>query len=134
MNIFERATRAKLRFATVKGMVMTEDLFDMPLTSRNNFNLDKVARDIAKSLREQGEESFVDTTPNTLTFELNLKLDIVKHVIASKQADVKAAETRAARDSERRKLEGLLADKQDQALKDLTEEELKARIASLNAA
>jgi hypothetical protein len=33
MNIFEQATRAKIRFSTPVGMLSVEDLWDLPLTS-----------------------------------------------------------------------------------------------------
>ena len=61
MNIFEQATRAKLRFSTPNGMVSTEDLWDLPLTSLNSkrANLDDIARTLDAELKSTASVSFV---------------------------------------------------------------------------
>ena len=46
VNIFEQASRNKLRFDTnIKGVISTEDLWDLPLTSdTGRVNLDDIAK------------------------------------------------------------------------------------------
>ena len=45
--MFEKASRLKLRFSTSIGMLSAEDLWDLPLSSRNGTaNLDDVARNL----------------------------------------------------------------------------------------
>ena len=45
MNIFERASRRKLRFDTVVGLLATEQLWELPLTAKGERpDLDKLAR------------------------------------------------------------------------------------------
>ena len=36
MNIFEQATRAKIRYHSPNGLIGVEDLWDLPLTSLNS--------------------------------------------------------------------------------------------------
>ena len=61
MNIFEQATRAKIRFSTPVGMLSVEDLWDLPLTSaRARANLDDVARLLDAELKSTSSVSFVN--------------------------------------------------------------------------
>ena len=49
-DLFAKATRDKVKFVTVKGEISIEDLWDLPLTSEKGFDLDSIARKIAKEL------------------------------------------------------------------------------------
>lgn len=131
MSIFEQASRQKLRFPTNKGELTTEQLWDLPLQSKSQFDLDTVAKSVSGELRGATEESFVATTVNPAKKELELKLEIVKHVIAVRIAENEAARNAAARKAEREKLLGILADKQDEELKNLTPEQIKERLTAL---
>lgn len=127
MNIFERAARTKLRFHSTKGNLTTEDLFDLSLTS-----LDSLARSINSLLKAEGEESFIETKPEKNTV-LELQLDILKHVIATKitalEAAKKGAETKAQIDT----IKQLLVEKKSEALKSMSTEELEVKLAGLSA-
>lgn len=131
MNIFEQASQQKLRFPSVKGELTTEQLWDLPLQSKNQFDLDTVAKTVNNELKNVTEESFVATTTSPAKTILELKFEIVKHVIAVRIATNAAARDQAARKAEKDKLIGILADKQDEALKGLTPEEIQTRIAAL---
>ena len=131
MNIFEQASQQKLRFPSVKGELTTEQLWDLPLQSKNQFDLDTVAKTVNNELKNVTEESFVATTTSPVKTILELKFEIVKHVIAVRIATNAAARDQAARKAEKDKLIGILADKQDEALKGLTPEEIQTRIAAL---
>lgn len=131
MNMFEMASRAKLRFPTTRGDVASESLWDMPLTSKQGFDLDSVAKAVNAELKQQAEESFVQTSTNPRKAQLELQLEIVKYVIAEKQAENTARLTASANREKREKLMEILAKKQDQALESLTSEELQAQIAAL---
>ena len=52
MNIFEMATRKKIRFNSPQGDLSTEDLWDLPLSSKVNgkANLDDIAKDLHRLL------------------------------------------------------------------------------------
>lgn len=131
MNLFEYATRNRLRFASTKGLLNTEDLWMLPLQSKASFDLDTVAKTVNAELKANTEDSFVATTPNPAKAELQIKLDLVKHIIAVKLAENEQARTAAARKAERDRLLDALAGKKDEELKGLTVDELQARIAAL---
>ena len=130
-KLFETATRTKLRFATTRGMVTTEDLWDMRLTKADNFDLDHVAQTLAKEIRETGEDSFVKPVTRG-TDDNELKLEIVKHLIAIKLADKEKHANAAAKKEKKDKLLGILAKKQDEALEGKTEDEILAELAALD--
>ncbi len=57
-NLFERASRIGLRVASSKGMLMVEDLWSIPLTSKTGaLNLDEIAGELNKQLENCGGSS-----------------------------------------------------------------------------
>lgn len=130
-NLFEYATRNKLRFASTRGELSVETLWDVPLRSNNDFNLDAIARTANKALKEATEESFVSTTRTPEHTRLEMTLNIIKHVIEVKLSDEANARQRAENKKEKEKLLQILAEKQDGKLSALSEKELKKRIAEL---
>lgn len=131
-NIFERATRAKLRFVSVRGLLTVEDLWDLPLTSKNGFDIDAVAKEANFRLKEAGEESFVSTKPDPAKALLELQMDVLKHIIAVRLQEQEAAKQKAERKVERARLLEALDSKQVEALKGLSPEEIRARIAEID--
>lgn len=129
-NIFEYATRNKLRFASIRGELTVEQLWDVPLRSRDDFNLNAIAKAANKVLKET-EENFVETTKTVESTRREAAMEIVKYVIDTKLAEEAVAKTRAANRLEKEKLLAILAEKQDGKLSELTEKELQKRIAAL---
>lgn len=130
--MFEQASRAKLRFPSPQGSLTTEDLWDLPLTSTrtNQANLNNIAKAISRLLKAESEEDFVN--PRSGANEtLQLSLDVVKHVIAVRQAENEASRVRAERTEKKAKLLELIARKQDQALEGKPLEELQEMLNSL---
>lgn len=121
--MFEKAARLKLRFPSSVGNLTIEDLWDLPLKSRG-VSLDKLAIALNKEVKESGEESFVDKK-STASTALTLKFDIVKHVIDVKLAEAEAAKTRAEAKARNEKIVAIIAEKQDEGLRDLSVEELQ---------
>lgn len=132
MNIFEQATIQKLRFSTNKGEVTTEQLWDMPLQSKNQFDLDSLAKAVNGELKSVTEESFVNTKPSPAKSLLELKLDVIKHIIAAKIKTHEEQSNARAKAAKREKLLNILSEKQDEALKSLSPEELAKQIAELS--
>lgn len=130
-NIFEYATRSKLRFASIKGELTVEQLWDVPLRSRDDFNLNTVAKAANEAFKKISEENFVENTKTAEHTRREVALEVVKYVIETKLAEEKAAETRAANKQKKEKLLAILAEKQDGKLSDLSEKELKKQIAEL---
>jgi len=131
-NLFEYATRNKLRFASVRGELTVEQLWDVPLRSRDDFNLDAVAKVANRAWKALTEESFVETekTPEHTRREVALK--VVKYVIDTKLTEEADAKRRAENKVEKEKLLKILAEKQEGKLSDLSEKELQRRIAALS--
>lgn len=77
MNLFENASRVKLRFKTSKGELATEDLWGLSLQS-----LDRVG----KTVKVEAHEAASSMLPTTEKIKgvLKLKLDIVKYIIIDK--------------------------------------------------
>lgn len=130
-NLFEYATRNKLRFASTKGELSVEQLWDVPLRSSDGFNLDAIAKSANKTLKDATEESFVATTRTPATTRFGVTLEVVKRVIEVKLADEESAKKRAENKKEREKLLEILAEKQEGKLSKLSEAEIQRRIAAL---
>lgn len=104
INLFRIAAKQKFRFESVRGDLTLEQLFDLPLTSRTGFDLDTVARTVNNDLKAIGEESFVEPANNAGRLQLQRKLDLVKLVIAEKQAAAAAADARATKAARRQEI------------------------------
>jgi len=130
-SMFEIATRTKLRFASTKGELSIEQLWEVPLRSKDDFNLDVIARSANKALKALTEESFVETTRSPAQTKMELALDLIKYVIETKKDEEDTAKKRAANKIEKEKLLEILADKQAGKLSELSEKELQNRIKAL---
>ena len=74
-NLFLLASRKKFRFPSVKGDLVVEQLWEMPLTSKNGFSVNDVAMAVKKELRTLEEDSFVEVSPNPRRDDLGAMLD-----------------------------------------------------------
>lgn len=131
-NIFEFATRSKLRFASIRGELTIEQLWDIPLRSRDDFNLNMIAKTANKALKEISEESFVETAKTAEHTRRETAMEVVKYIIDTKLTEEKAAAMRVERKQEKEKLLSILAEKQAGKLSELSEKELQKRIAALD--
>lgn len=131
-NIFEAATRKALRFGTERGPVTVEQLWQMPLQAKNLFDLDNVAKACNAKVKSFAEESFVTTaSSNPAKTEAELALEVVKHVIAVKMAEAAYAAQAAKKAETRQKILSVMAEKQDEALKGMSMDELKKQLDAL---
>lgn len=131
MNIFEFATRRALRFPSKRGLLTTEQLWELPLTASDNMSLDGVARAANASLKEFNEESFVTPKPTAGKQEAQVRLDIVKHIIQVKLEEAEKARTAKARAEERQRLLAIMGDKQEAELRGLSMADLQKRLDEL---
>jgi hypothetical protein len=125
-SLFERAARCKLRFPSSKGQLSVEDLFDLNLNS-----LDNIAKNVNKQLKQESEESFIQEKSSVST-QLELQLDIVKHVISTKIATQEANKKRAETLAQKSQIQDILMRKQSQELENKSPEELQAMLNSLS--
>lgn len=132
-DIFKYAAQHKLRFPSARGDLTVEQLFQLPLKSQTGFDLDTVARTINGELKGVSEESFVeDTSADPRKQALTVSLDIVKDVIATKQAENRAALDKTRKSAERKKLLDVIAAKKDEKLSQSSLDELEKKLAELD--
>jgi len=130
MNIFEQASKIALRFATTRGSITTEDLWIMPLTSPCGFSLDDLAKVLHKEIKDSEVSSFVlkQDTKNEIA---TLKFDIVKHIIDTKLAEIDAQEKLVENKEKKERILSIIAEKQDESLKEKSVDELKKLVEDL---
>jgi hypothetical protein len=128
--LFEIATREKYRFPSLKGKLTVEDLWDLPLTSRNGVNLDAIAQEINTRVKESANESFVikATKPNQ---RLKNKLEILKHIIEYRLNEKDQVEKNYLKKQQKEKIMGLIEEKKDQDLKNASIEDLQKMLAEI---
>lgn len=125
-NIFEYATRYKLRFETSAGNLTTEQLWELPLTSSRpgKANLDEIAVGLHREIEAQGNESFVKSKKKDAI--LQAKFDVVKHIIDTKVAENEAKLVENSKQAQREKLDRLIENAEDAELAGKSPAELKA--------
>lgn len=133
MNLFERATRRKLRFKSPSGSLSTEQLFDLPLTHSKATSLDGLAQGVNTELQTMTTSFVANNTPDARRQELELMLEILKHVIKSKETDRERVATAQETAARKERLMDALAAKQDAKLDNMSEEELQKELAALGS-
>lgn len=122
--MFKEATRRKLRFNTMNGVLSVEDVWDLPLVSEKKASLNKLAKDLNRALKDSAEESFVEA-PTKENAVLQLKFDIVKAIIKTRLEERDARKTAADRKARKELLNEIIAKKQNIALEDMSLEDLE---------
>lgn len=124
-NIFEYATRNKLRFP-FKGLISTEDLFDLSLA-----NLDSIYKTLNKEAKQSEEESLL-TTKTSIDTELEIQIAIIKHIVSVKLKEQEAREKEAEKKAQKQKIMSIIATKEDEALQNSSVDDLKKMLDELN--
>jgi predicted RNA-binding Zn ribbon-like protein len=125
MNTFLEATRRQLRFATAKGAINTEDLWQLSLKS-----LDQIALSIDARIQPQ-KKSFLDNPDAKASREQadnELALEILKEVIRIKQDENRAALEASNKARQKEFLKSLIEKKRVGAMEELSIEELEAKL------
>lgn len=123
-NIFEYAVRKKLRFP-FKGTISTEDLWDLSVE-----DLDRLFQTLNAKVKQNQEESLLDTKkPEEETLEVQIA--IVRHIVSVKLAEKEAKKKEVERKKQKQKILSIIAEKQDEALKESSVAELKKMLEEL---
>jgi hypothetical protein len=122
--MFEKAVRLKLRFDH-KGVCSVEDLWDLSVQE-----LDNIFKGLNVKAKTMQEESLLQgqTKEDEL---LQLKIDVVKHVVTVKLQEQEVRKTEQDKRFKKQKLLALLEEKQDAQLRDLTPDQLQEMISNL---
>lgn len=124
-NTFEFATRNKLRFP-FKGSISVEDLWDL-----NVRDLDTVFKTLNARVKNTQEESLL-AVRNEEDETLFIMIDIVRYIVDVKLAEAEAILHEKERSERKQKLMALIADKQDEDLRNKSVDELKEMLNELN--
>lgn len=132
-DIYKFAAQNQLRFPSDRGDLTVEQLFSMPLEANSGcFDLDTVARTIDDELQAYTEKSFVKKTSlNPAKARAEVALEIVKDVIATKQAENDAALAKIQKAAKKAKLLDLINAKENEAMSAASKEELEKQLAEL---
>ena len=120
-TLFEMASQFKFRYP-YKGMITTEDLWDLAPSQ-----LDIVYKALNKELQATQEEGLISTKSadeGVKANDLKNKLEIVKYIFTCKQQAAELNRIAAENAMKRKRIMEVLAQKRDDALQNMTEEEL----------
>lgn len=123
-NIFELASRMKIRFA-YRGMITVEDLWDLSVQE-----LDRIFQKLNKALKESKEESLLSPQAKEDS-ELAIAVAIVRHIVEVKLAEAAVALAAVERKAKKEKILSILADKQDDSLRNMSQEDLTKMLEDL---
>ena len=127
--MYKKAIILKLRFATLVGLLMLEQLFDLPIGNEKEFRedeetLDKLAVRLEEEYKASGKKSYL-TKKTAKDKELKLKWDIVVDILNTK-LEVQEAESTAKENKEHnQKIDELIAEKKEEELKGKSIKELE---------
>lgn len=133
-SMFEKAARLKLRYDTDLGQLSVEDLWDLPLSSATTrkVSLDSIAIALDQKLKAAATTSFVKRKSQSEDSVTQLSLEIVVRVIEVLQQEAEAEEKKQENATKKQRLLELIAEKQDEALKGKSLEELQGLVESLS--
>ena len=123
-NLFEMATRNKMRFPSTKGELSVEDLWDL-----SDKDLDVVYKNLKDQEVKSSEESLLDDA--NVDPKLTAAIGIVKYIFTTKRKEKLAEKEHINKKLTQRKYIDALSKKQDEAIEKMSEAELRAMIDSL---
>ncbi len=123
-NLFEMATRNKMRFPSTKGELSVEDLWDL-----SDKDLDVVYKNLKDQEVKSSEESLLDDA--NVDPKLTAAIGIVRYIFTTKRKEKLAEKERINKKQTQKKYIDALSKKQDEAIEKMSEAELRAMIDSL---
>lgn len=122
METFKKACQQKLRFSTTKGLLSTEQLFDLSLSE-----LDKLAVLLEDSYEESKGKSFL-TKRTVKDAAIKLQFDVVLDVLQTKVVEQEAETERRETKEHNQKILALMVEKKDEELKGKSFKQLEAML------
>ena len=122
--MFDRASRLKVRF-DYRGACSVEDLWDLSVQ-----DLDVVYKNLNAKSKAMKEDSLLEEKTQQDEV-LQLKIDIVKHIVTIKLQEAEERKNEKERRAKKQKLLSVLEEKQDAQLHDLSPEQLQEMISNL---
>lgn len=124
-DLFFNAVKGKYRFPSERGFLTVEQLFDVDLKT-----LDKIYGTLCEQKDAKPKKSLL--SPREVgDVELDEKIDIVTRVYNYKNALIESRRAAAKKSRDKQKLLDILAKKREEALENLSEEELLKKLQEL---
>lgn len=138
MNVYKEAAKLKLVFQTNRGMLTVAGLFDLPLSADLRSKPDLVTLDGLYSelmADKQGfnANSYLGNTNNKELAVVDIKLALLKDVMDTKMAELSEANSKAKLATKRKALLTEMATRVAAAPTKLTDEQLTAALAEVEA-
>ena len=125
-KMFENATREKMRFP-YKGEQPVEALWDMSVQV-----LDGIFKTLNSQVKQKSEESLLSVKKEDKEdVILNTKIEIVKHIVSVKLQEAALRDQAKEQKEKKNKILSILSDKQEESLKNKSEEELQKMLEEL---
>ena len=127
-TLFEMASQFKFRYP-YKGLITTEDLWDLTPAQ-----LDTVYKTLNKELKSIDDDSLITfkaANDAAHAHELQNKIGVVKYIFNSKQQAAELDRMAAERSTKKQRILEVLAQKQNDALHNMTEADLMKMLDEL---
>lgn len=124
-DLFIYAARHKLRFH-YKGVIDVESLWDLASPALN-----QVYKILCDEDQMQNQEGLSPNENDAVIKEIAIRKRIVQYIYDVKMQEIKDAEELAAKNQEKQRILEFIAEKQNEALRSMTLEELQAKLEEL---
>ena len=121
-TMYKEASKQKLRFQTMRGLLSTEQLWDLTVT-----DLDHIAVALKEEYDNSGKKSFL-TVRSVKDKTAKLKFDVVLDVLTTKVEEAAAAKEAKETKEHNQKIIQLISEKQDEALKGKSIKQLESML------
>lgn len=125
MDIFKESLKKNFRFVSTKGLLTTEDLFDLTLPQ-----LDTIFKGLNKLSKESAEESLLSTRTQS-NKDIDVKIEVIKIIVQDKLDEKAKAEARVANKAKRELLLDALNNKENEALLSMSKEDILKELQAL---
>lgn len=122
MENFKQATKEKLRFQTNKGLLSTEQLWDLSLA-----DLDNLAIELQEKYEESGKKSFL-VKRSVKDKTAKLRFDVVLDVLQTKSDEMEEAKQKAEDKKHNEEIMQLIVEKQKEGLKGKSIKQLESML------
>ena len=125
-NIFEIASRKKLRFDSKRGKLTVEELWDLDLES-----IDAIAVELNNKIKSTETVSFVSPNKSAAGTLDKVKFDIVIHIIETRQGELDARRERVINQERARTIRAELERRKEDSIKTRSEDDLQKELDAL---
>lgn len=122
MDLFAKVVKMGLMFKTVRGLVTPQQLWQMPLSGNNGYNLDQVSREVLAEMNTKSESL---VTVAKVDVQNELRVEVLKFVIEDLQSEL-ARKEKAKKTRERnQQIAAILERKENASLESMDAADLR---------